>query len=80
MIKIGNINFTEKELKKIYSSHKYICTYTGIFDIHYSTAQRQYYTRQVIQYKSYAKRGTYLLQTAKEINDTIGKKILIEEN
>lgn len=36
IVKIGNIQLLKKDVEKIYQEGKYICSYTGIFQIFYS--------------------------------------------
>lgn len=79
IVKIGNVQLLEKDVEKIYQEGKYICSYTGIFQIFYSQAQKMYYGQKIIDYKGYAKRGRFFIQTAKQINHVLGKKVLIEE-
>lgn len=40
IIKIGSTEFTESELEKIYTEKKYVVNYSGVYAIHYSTAQK----------------------------------------
>ena len=75
-IKIGNIELLEDKIAKIYEENKYICTYTGIFQVFYSQAQKQYYGQKVIDYKGYTKKGKFYIQTAKQINYILRKKYL----
>lgn len=79
IIKVGNTEFTEPELEKIYTEKKYVVNYSGVYAIYYSTVQKQYYSRKVIDYKGIAKRGRFYVMTAKTINHIIGKKVLNEE-
>ena len=58
---------------------KYIVNYSGVYAIHYSTAQKQYYSRKVIDCKGMAKRGRFYIMTAETVNHIIGKKVLNEE-
>ncbi len=71
------------ELLGIYSmlgrKKKYIVNYSGVYAIHYSTAQKQYYSRKVIDCKGMAKRGRFYIMTAETVNHIIGKKVLNEE-
>ena len=78
IVKIGNVELTREEAEKIYQDQKYICSYVGIFQINYSQAQKTFYGHKVIDCKGYARRGRYYIQSAKEINHVLGKKILIE--
>ena len=78
IVKIGNVELTKKEAEKIYQEQKYVCSYVGIFQICYSQAQKTFYGQKVINYKGYAKRGRFYIQSAKEVNRVLGQKILVE--
>lgn len=79
IIKIGSTEFTESDLEKIYTENKYVVNYSGVYAIHYSTAQKQYYSIKVIDCKGMAKRGRFYIMTAETVNHIIGKKVLNEE-
>ena len=79
IVKIGNVELTKEEAQEIYSEGKYICSYTGIFQINYSQAQQRFYGQKVIDYKGYAQRGRFYIQSASQINKVLGQKILREE-
>lgn len=79
IVKIGNVELTKEEAERYYSEGKYICSYTGIFQICYSAAQKQYYGMKVIDHKGYARRGRFYVHSAEQINHVFGKKILREE-
>lgn len=78
IVKIGNIEFTREEVERIYKGQKYVCSYSGIFQVFYSQAQKTFYGQKVINYKGYARRGRFYIQSAKEINHVLGQKVLIE--
>lgn len=80
LVKIGNIELTEEEAQEIYSEGKYVCSYTGIFQVNYSQVQKCFYGQKVVDYKGYAQRGRFYIQTASQINKVLGRKILREEN
>lgn len=76
IIKIGNVELTESEVKRIYNEGKYVCSYVGIFQIHYSNAQQTYYGSKVIDHKGYAGRGRFFIQSVEQINHVLEKEIL----
>lgn len=78
IVKIGNVELTSGEAGKIYQEQKYVCSYTGIFQIFYSQAQKTFYGKKVINCKGYARRGRFYIQSAKEVNHVLGQKILCE--
>lgn len=77
IVKIGTVELSRSEAEAIYNERKYICSYSGIFQINYSKAQNKYYGQKVISYKGYASRGRFYIQTASEVNSVLGKQILI---
>ena len=79
IIKVGSTEFTELEIEKVYAEKKYIVNYSGVYAIHYSVAQNQYYGRKVIDCKGMTKRGRFYIMTAETVNHIIGKKVLNEE-
>ena len=79
IIKVGSTEFTESDLEKIYTEKKYIVNYSGVYAIHYSTAQKQYYSRKVIDCKGITRMGRFFIMTAETVNHIIGKKVLNEE-
>lgn len=76
--KAGNVKLTEKEAEKIYESNQYICTYTSIYQPHFSQAQGMIYFMEIAKYKGIAKRGKYHVLTATQINNIIGFNFLYE--
>lgn len=79
MIKVGSTELIESEIEKIYTENKYVVNYSGVYAIYYSTAQKQYYSRKVIDCKGMTKRGRFYIMTAEAVNHTIGKKVLNED-
>lgn len=75
--KIGGVELTEKEVAKIYESNKYIVSYSGVYQICYSNAQQRYTYIHIIRYKGIVSRGRFHVLTGKQINDILGKEILI---
>ena len=79
IVKVGSTELTEQEAEKIYEEKKYVVNYSGVYAIHYSMAQKQCYSRKVIDCKGMAKRGRFYIMTAETVNHIIGKKVLNEE-
>lgn len=79
VIKIGNVELCEREVQKLYEENKYIVTYSGVYQIFYSNAQRQFYGQKVIEQKGIAGKGRFYTMKADAINHVLGEKILIEE-
>lgn len=79
VIKVGSVEFTESDLEKIYEEKKYVVTYSGVYAIHYSIAQKRHYGIKILYCKGMAMRGRFYIMTAEEINHIIGIKVLNEE-
>jgi hypothetical protein len=77
IVKIGRVELFEHEAREIYEAGKYILTYSKVYAVDYSAAQKRFYGRVVIN-QGGARRGRYHIMTAKEINHLFGKSILIE--
>ena len=76
IFKIGNVELSEELAQKYYEQAKYICGYTGIYQIFYSQAQNMYYGQKVLDIKGMARRGRFYALSGKEVNHVIGKDIL----
>lgn len=79
IVKIGNVELYESEVQKLYEEKKYIVSYSGVYQIFYSNAQKQFYGQKVIEQKGIAARGRFYTMKADAINNVIGEKILIEQ-
>lgn len=78
VVKIGRVELTENEVKKLYEEGKYICNYSGVWQIFYNE-NAGFSGQLIIHYKGLASRGRFYALTAKEINNVIGKEILRED-
>ena len=65
---IGNLTLSHNEVLKIYCSHKYIITYSAIYQVFYSAAQRRAYASEIYHAPKLTRRGTYRTATAAEVN------------
>lgn len=74
---IGGVKLSLIEVEEIYNNGLYVVTYGGVWQVNYSSAQRQYYGQMVIKEKGIAPRGRYSTMTGKAINKILGKTILI---
>ena len=77
IIKIGPVELTNKEARAIYlSDAHYLVTYSKIYDVKYSQAQKRYYGTVVFQTskkgENYARRGRFYRYTAAEVNWLLG--------
>lgn len=79
IIKLANVEFYENEVQKLYEEHKYIVTYSGVFQIFYSVAQGKFYTHKVVEEKGIVTRGRFYTMDAKTINHILGTKVLNED-
>lgn len=78
VVKIGTVEMYESEAQEIYEAGKYILTYSKVYTVDYSTAQKRFYGRVVLN-QGGARRGRHYIMTAKELNRLFGKMIFIED-
>lgn len=76
-MKLDNMEITPFLAESAYSEGKYITTHSGVFHVMYSTAQKTFYPMKVFS-PGLAKPGKIEFMTAKEINDRLGYKLLVE--
>ena len=76
IIKIGNVELTKAQVENLHSNNRYIVTYSKIYTIEYSNAQKQYYGRPIFHYPGMAKRGRFHTMSAAEVNRLIGFNLL----
>lgn len=65
---IGNLTLLHDEVLKHYCDHKYIITYSAIYQLFYSAAQRRAYASEIYHAPNLTRRGTYRAATAAEVN------------
>ena len=82
VIKIGNVELTENDAENLYTSgKKYLVTYSKIYEMKYSPAQKRYYGSVICTAgtgSNYARRGRFYAYTAKDVNWLLGCKLLNE--
>lgn len=78
IIKIGSVELTEMEAERLYEEEKYIVTYSKIYKLEYSDAQKMVYGREIYNQRGLAKRGRYHTLTAAEVNHLLGFSLLME--
>jgi len=76
IVNIGNVELTESKVSKLYYDHKYIVTYSKIYTIEYSNAQKRFYGRAIYSHRGMAKRGRFHALTASEVNHLLGFDLL----
>lgn len=74
---IGGVKLSLIEVEEIYNNGLYVVTYGGVWQVNYSSAQRQYYGQMVIKEKGIAPRRRYYTMAGEAINKILGKTILI---
>ena len=77
IVKIGRVELWEHEAREIYEAGKYILTYSKVYAVDYSAAQKKFYGRVVLN-QGGARRGRYHIMTAKELNHLYGHTIFNE--
>lgn len=76
IIKFGNVELTEAQAERFYRENRYIVTYSKIYSIQYSAAQKTYYGRVIYSHPGMAKRGRFHAMTAHEINHLLRQPLL----
>lgn len=65
---IGKLTLSHSEVLKLYFEHKYIITYSAVYQLFYSNAQRRAYAAEIFRAPNLTRRGTYQAATAAEVN------------
>ena len=68
IIKIGNVELYESEAMQYYQENKYIVTYSHIYQLFYSAAQKTVYGNSIYHCKGMTKRGRFYVFDGKEVN------------
>lgn len=74
----GNVELAREEAEAIYTAKRYVVTSTAIWQPHFSQAQNKFYFTKIADIKGMARRGRFYKLTAKEINNILGRQLLIE--
>lgn len=73
---IGNTKLSHADALQYYCSHKYIITYSAIYQLFYSAAQRRAYASEIYHAPNLTRRGTYRAATAAEVNELLKFQLL----
>jgi hypothetical protein len=79
IVRIGNVELTEEQAFKLYEEKLYIVTYSKIYALHYSNAQKRVYESEIYRSPGMTRRGRFHKLTAADVNRLIGFK-LVNEN
>lgn len=85
IVRIGPVELTLEDAQKMYEEKKYIVTYTKIFSIKYSQAQKRFYGLCMYTYDrkggpGMTRRGRFYALPACEVNRLVGYNLILEEN
>lgn len=75
--KAGTTQLSYDEAKECYENGKYICNYSGIYQAHYSNAQKDFNFTKCLPVRI-APRGRFYALTAEQINHITGRQLLQE--
>ena len=78
IVKIGNVELTSQEAFDLYSAEMYIVTYSHIYQLFYSEAQRTVYGQPIYHEKGLAARGRFYTMTGKQINHLLKMQLVKE--
>lgn len=79
IIRIGNVELYADEALKLYTEKQYIVTYSRIYQLHYSAAQKRVYGTEIYYQPKLCLRGRYHTMSAAAVNRLIGKELLNAE-
>lgn len=83
VIKIGTVELTPEEALKLYESKQYIVTYSSIYQLYYSQAQKvvcgsKIFSKSPANGIGLAKRGRFVTTSAAGVNKLLGFKLVNE--
>lgn len=77
IVKIGTVELTEEEAYKMYEEGKYIVTYSKIYQLFYSAAQKRVYGQQIYSQKGLARRGRFYSMDGETVNHILGFNLVV---
>lgn len=80
IVKIGPVELYLNEAIELYQSGKYIVTYSRIYQLFYSNAQKTVYGIEIFYHKGMARRGRFYALTASDVNHLVGFNLVIDPN
>lgn len=78
IVKIGNVELCEAEALSLYHSEKYIVTYSRIYQLFYSAAQKRVYGTEIYYQKGLCKRGRFHALAGSDVNRLVKAKLVKE--
>ena len=84
IVKIGPVELTEKEAERLYGEHKYIVTYSKVFQLFHGGKSYPHVYGQVIYEKptkdgvGLARRGRFYALTGAAVNSVLGFSLVNE--
>lgn len=72
IVKIGNVELTPEEAEKYYSDGKYIVTYSKIYQLFYSAAQKTVYGQAIFTQAGMTRRGRFFAMDGETVNHLVG--------
>lgn len=80
IINAGTSQLTQAEVQGIYEQDKFVVNYGGVYQPHYSQAQKQFYFSKICTTKGLAKRGRFYILDGAFINKLLGYTLINENN
>lgn len=82
IFKIGTVELLESDARDCYENGKFLVTYSSIFQVCYSAAQRRYYGHKVFSKSTrggggFVKRGRFAALSADECNHLVGANVFL---
>ena len=76
IVRIGGVELYESEALKLYQEEKYIVTYSRIYQLFYSAAQKTVYGQEIYHQKGMTRRGRFYAMDGKSVNDLVGYSLV----
>jgi hypothetical protein len=78
IVRIGNVELTEAEAYRMYAEGKYLVTYSKIYQVFYSVAQRRFYGIELYHHNGMARRDRFYAMSGKDVNRLVGSHLVNE--
>ena len=76
IVKIGGVELTEEIARRFFEEGKYIVTYSKIYQIFWSAAQKKFYGMEIYHSPRMTQRGRFFAMSAESVNNLIGFQLL----
>lgn len=78
IVRIGGIELTPQEAERYYREGKYLVNYGGVYQLHYSAAQKRVYGQKIYTGRGLARRGRFFAMDGATVNHLLGYNLVAE--